>query len=149
MDGYGNNPYNSMGYQNNAYNRYNSGAYGPKQQITFVNGREGANMYSIGPDSSAALMDTSGNILWIIKTDGAGYKAIQPYDIVPHVEPTPPDFNALLTRMSKMEEVINGLVAANNNTRATQQPAECVATNSSSTTTGATTGSTDTIAKQF
>ena len=81
--------------------------YGLQQQVVRVNGRGGAEAYSIGPNSSALLLDESGALVWLVTTDGAGYKTIAPYDITPHKVPTAPDLSSLEARIKKLEEFIN------------------------------------------
>lgn len=80
-----------------------------KQEVVKVNGRPGAEAFSLGPDSSALLLDTSAPIVWLIQTDGAGYKSLLPYDIKPHEEKPPEDiYKSLEDRITKLEEMING-----------------------------------------
>ena len=68
--------------QMNPYQGMSMGA--PQMQVTKVNGEGGANAYSMGPNSSALLLDASGTMIWAVTTDGAGYKTVAAYDIVPH-----------------------------------------------------------------
>ena len=44
----------------------------PQMQVTKVNGEGGANAFSMGPNSSAILLDASGTMIWAVTTDGAG-----------------------------------------------------------------------------
>ena len=76
-------------------------------QVVRVNGRNGAEAYSIGPNSSALLLDESGTLVWLVTSDGAGYKTIAPYDITPHQAAPAPDFGNLETRISKLEAFVN------------------------------------------
>ena len=78
-----------------------------RQEVTKVNGENGARAYSIGPDSSALLLDSSGLLVWLVTTDGAGYKSVAPYDISPHQEAPAPDFSTLEQRISRLEVIIN------------------------------------------
>lgn len=77
-------------------------------QVVRVNGRGGADAYAIGPNSSALLLDESGVIVWLVTTDGAGYKTVSPYDITPHQTAPTPDFGSLETRIKRLEEIVNG-----------------------------------------
>lgn len=79
----------------------------PQMQVTRVNGRGGADAFSMGPNSSALLLDECGTIVWLVTTDGAGYKTISDYDISPHQHAPAPDFAALEARISKLEGLIN------------------------------------------
>jgi hypothetical protein len=78
-----------------------------KQEVTKVNGENGARAYSIGPNSSALLLDSSGLLVWLVTTDGAGYKSVAPYDISPHQEAPAPDFSTLEQRISRLEGIFN------------------------------------------
>lgn len=104
---------------------YPNNAFAPKMRTPVVNGREAAEIFRLGPDSNVILMDQSGKMIWIVATDSAGYRTVQPYDISLHTEPEPPDYNLLLSRMNKMEEMLSGFISAANSARtnsATEQP---------------------------
>lgn len=109
MDMYGNN-YGYPGYANyNAYNPYNSQMSQPptRSEITKVNGENGARAYQLAPNSSALLLDESAPIVWLVQSDGAGYKTVTPYSITPY-QPTPAvDVNSLENRVKRLEEMIN------------------------------------------
>ena len=92
----------------------------PQQQtqVVRVNGENGARTYQIGPNSSALLLDESGTLVWLVTTDGAGYKTVGAYDITPHQQPTAVDYSSLETRIKRLEDMINGNTA---NTAATQR----------------------------
>ena len=76
------------------------------QQVTKVNGRNGAETYQMPPNSSALLLDESAPIVWLAQSDGAGYKTLTPYDIKPHEEVPLPDMKSLEERITKIEEAI-------------------------------------------
>lgn len=76
-----------------------------KQQVTRVNGRNGAEAYQMAPDSSALLLDTTAPLVWLIQTDGAGYKTISPYTIAPYKTETS-TLTSLETRIAKIQEEI-------------------------------------------
>lgn len=78
-----------------------------RTEVVRVNGRPGAETYAIGPNSSALLLDESGTMIWLVTTDGAGYKTVSPYDITPHQAPAAPDFSSLEARIKKLEELIH------------------------------------------
>lgn len=81
----------------------------PKQEVVKVNGENGARAYPIGANSSALLLDESGVIVWLVVTDGAGYKTCKAYDIAPHEEAPTPDYNTLEQRIERLEGlIING-----------------------------------------
>lgn len=58
----------------------------PQQEVLKINGRNGANTLSLAPNSSLLALDMMAPLVWLIQTDGAGYKQITPYDISPHNE---------------------------------------------------------------
>lgn len=80
----------------------------PAQQVVRVNGENGARAFQIGANSSALLLDESGTMVWLVTSDGAGYKTIAPYDIVPHKEAPAPDFSDLESRVKKLEDMMGG-----------------------------------------
>ena len=79
----------------------------PRQEVVKVNGENGARAYTIGPNSSALLLDSSGRLVWLVTTDGAGYKTIAPYDITPHQEAPQPDYSTLEQRITRLEGLIH------------------------------------------
>lgn len=76
-------------------------------QVTKVNGENGARAYQIGANSSALLLDESGTMVWLVTSDGAGYKTVMPYDIAPHQSAPAPDYTTLEQRIARLEEQIN------------------------------------------
>lgn len=94
-----------------------------KQEVVKVSGRSGAEAYFMTPDSSVLLLDKTAPIVWLVQTDGAGYKSLTPYDITPHEEKPPEDkYKSLEERISKLEELINGKSNTSNAKR--KEPAE-------------------------
>lgn len=79
----------------------------PVQQVTRVNGENGARSYTMGANSSALLLDESGLIVWLCTTDGAGYKTVSAYDSTPHQEASKPDYGSLESRIKRLEEIID------------------------------------------
>ena len=80
----------------------------PQKQVDRVSGENGARQYALGPYSSALLLDESGTLVWMVTTDGAGYKTIAPYDIVPHKTEPAPDYSSLESRVRKLEDMMGG-----------------------------------------
>ena len=76
-------------------------------QVVRVNGENGAKAYNLGANSSALLLDESGLMVWLVTSDGAGYKTVSAYDITPHQEKPAPDFGSLETRIKRLEDMIN------------------------------------------
>lgn len=79
----------------------------PQQQVTKVNGENGARAFQLGANSSALLLDECGTIVWLVTSDGAGYKTVSPYDIAPHQMAKAPDYATLETRIARLEGIVN------------------------------------------
>ena len=79
----------------------------PRYEVIQVNGENGVNAFQMGPNSSVLLLDTSAPIVWLVQTDGAGYKSKVPYDITPHQAVPPVDINQLQQRVTQLEDLIN------------------------------------------
>ena len=77
-------------------------------QVVRVNGENGAKSYQMGANSSALLLDESGLLVWLVTSDGAGYKTVSAYDIVPHQEAPKPDYSSLEDRIKRLEDIVNG-----------------------------------------
>ena len=89
-------------------NQYLQNLMMPQQQeVVKVNGKNGVDAYQLAPNSSALLLDTTASIVWLVQTDGAGYKTSTAYDITPHVPEEETQFKTLEERISKLEETIN------------------------------------------
>ena len=79
-----------------------------QQKVTEVTGKPGVDALQLGADSSVLVLDNTAPIVWLVKTDGAGYKTSIPYDIKPHEEEKPIDhYKALEERIAKLEETVN------------------------------------------
>ena len=78
-----------------------------KQEVVKVNGENGARAYQIGANSSALLLDESGLMIWLVTSDGAGYKTVSAYDITPHKTEPQPDYNSLEERITRLERLMN------------------------------------------
>ena len=120
-----------MGYQSPFFNPYGFMQQGqvqqnmPVTQVVRVNGENGAKAYSLGANSSALLLDESGMMVWLVTSDGAGYKSVSAYDIVPHQEAPKPDYGSLESRIQtiekRLEEMSNGN-ARNTSSTGKKQP---------------------------
>ena len=109
MNGFQNPFLNPYGYGQQMPGQYmQSQVPAPAQQVVRVNGENGARAFQIGANSSALLLDESGTMVWLVTSDGAGYKTIAPYDIVPHKAEPVPDFSDLEIRVKKLEDMMNG-----------------------------------------
>ena len=116
-----------MNYQNPFFNPY---GYAPQPapvqpaqqtQVVRVNGENGARAFQIGANSSALLLDESGTMVWLVTSDGAGYKSVAAYDIAPHKAEPAPDFGSLEQRIKRLEEKMNG-TAGNSSAARKKQP---------------------------
>ena len=89
-------------------NQYLQNLVMPQQQeVVKVNGKNGVDAFQLAPNSSALLLDTTASIVWLVQTDGAGYKTSTAYDITPHIPEEETQFKTLEERISKLEETIN------------------------------------------
>ncbi len=83
-----------------------------QETVLTVNGYNGANACQMAPNSSKLALDISGTMIWLIVTDGAGYKTITPYDIFDHKEQPPAqtpsvDLSVIEARLSKLEAFVD------------------------------------------
>jgi hypothetical protein len=87
----------------------------PRQEVVKVSGENGARAFQMPANSSALLLDESGVIVWLVTTDGAGYKTVAPFDITPHEAAPAPDFGSLEARISRLEERVNAATGNSSN----------------------------------
>lgn len=87
----------------------------PQMEVIVVHGQGGADAFQMGPNSSVLLLDDTAPVVWLKKTDGAGYATLIDYDITKREHPAEPDYNALMDRIAKLEEALH----AQSNTPAT------------------------------
>ena len=85
----------------------------PAQQVVRVSGENGARAYQLPPNSSALLLDETGVMIWLVTSDGAGYKTVSAYDIQPHKTETAREYSDLESRVKKLEEMIGGMSNGN------------------------------------
>lgn len=81
--------------------------YAPRQEIIRVNGENGARAFQMAPNSNAILLDETAPLVWVVQTDGAGYKTVTPYNITPYQAEPPVDVKALDERIRRLEETVN------------------------------------------
>lgn len=107
-----------MGYQSPYFNPYGFMQQNqspvqpdaPQTQIVRVHGENGAKAYNLGANSSALLLDESGLMVWLVTSDGAGYKTVSAYDISPHQDTPAPDFGSLESRIKTVEKKIEEMM---------------------------------------
>jgi len=80
------------------YNGFNT------QQIIKVHGENGARMYQLPPNSSALLLDETCPLIYLVQTDGAGYKTVNAYKIEPFVPEPEPDLEDIIQRLTRLEK---------------------------------------------
>ena len=112
---------NGYPYQNNQFLQNLMLQQTAPQEVVKVNGVNGVNAYQMAPNSSALLLDTTASMVWLVQTDGAGYKTSTPYDITPHQSEDEVQYKSLEERISKLEEVINAKSNAKPITRESEQ----------------------------
>lgn len=89
----------------NYYNPYQQPmSYGQRQEVIHVNGRAGAEAFQMMANSSALLLDENEPLVWLVQTDGAGYKTVSPYSITPYQPKAAPDLGTLEERIKRIEE---------------------------------------------
>lgn len=114
-----NNPYQQMNYGNVSYNQQplRNSYTGARFEIIQVSGRNGADAFQMPPNSSILLLDETAPIVWLKKTDGAGYATLEPFDVVPHKSAQQiqqNDMKLLEERITKLEEIINDQLSKSN-----------------------------------
>ena len=98
MNGYPNQMFNPYGF----LQQYQTPQL-PSTQVTKVHGENGARAYTMGPNSSALLLDESQPIVWLKVTDGASFPTITPYKITPCEK----EEDTLATSITKLDERIS------------------------------------------
>ena len=93
--------------------------FAPPSSVVKVNGENGARAFAMGANSSALLLDESGLMVWLVVSDGAGYKTVTPYDITPHQSAPVHDYGSLEDRIKRLEEIVNANTADPSATRKT------------------------------
>lgn len=74
---------------NNPYNPYNLGSatginspyQSQRQEVTKVNGMDGANAYPLSANSSVLLLDINNPVVYLKQSDGGGFCSVTPYSI--------------------------------------------------------------------
>lgn len=79
----------------------------PMQQITRVNGEAGAHALRLPPNSSALVLDESAPLVWLCKSDGAGYMTVVPFSITEYKPAPVPSTEELISRIEKLEAKVS------------------------------------------
>ena len=81
----------------------------PQMQVTRVNGENGVDAFQMGPNSSALLLDETAPIVWLVQTDGAGYKVKTPYNITPHTPEPSPEIKNMDERLDMIDRRLQAI----------------------------------------
>ena len=84
----------------------------PQMQVIRVNGEPGVDAFQIGPNSSALLLDETAPLVWLVQTDGAGYKTKTPFDISPHKQEPPAEIKVMDDRFASIDRRLKTLEEA-------------------------------------
>lgn len=103
----------------------------PHYEVIQVSGEKGADAFQMGPNSSVLLADNTASIIWLVKTDGAGYKTKIPYDVTPHQATPAPNLNNLEERVARLEELYAAKPQSNSKQSRKQSSASHAAAESS------------------
>ena len=79
-----------------------------RTEVTVLNGKNGVDALQMAENSSILALDATAPLVWLIKTDSAGYKTSTAYTITPYTPPEPPDINALMQRLDRLEGLMDG-----------------------------------------
>lgn len=79
--------------------------YGARRMgILKVHGTEGLNALRMMPNDEVLALDETAPILWVIKTDSAGYKTPTPFEIRPYQPEPEVSLKDIDQRLRRMEE---------------------------------------------
>lgn len=84
-------------------NQYRAQTY----KIIHVNGEGGARALQMAPNSEALLLDDTAPLIWLVQTDGAGYKTATPFSITPYQPAPPVNLQELSDRITRLEAKLN------------------------------------------
>lgn len=79
----------------------------PRYEIIHVTGRRGAEALQMAPNSSVLALDDTAPLVWLCRTDGAGYLTVTPFDIAQHAEPPAVNVDDLSARLTRLEEMLS------------------------------------------
>lgn len=113
------NPYTGQPIPNYPQPSYNPQSFN-RTEVTKVSGRNGAEAFQLGPNSSVLLLDETAPLVWLKTTDGAGYPTLTPYNITPYQPKPVIDVENLAERIKKLEDRLN---AKSNSSEPKHQPA--------------------------
>ena len=85
----------------------------PRQEVIRVNGENGAMAIRMGANSSVLALDMNDPILWMVVSDGAGYKTTYAFDLTPHVKKPEPDMTTFEDRLDRIERLLEEVTSHN------------------------------------
>ena len=94
---------------NNLMNPYMYIPPAPRMEVIRVSGENGVDAFQMGPNSSALLLDETAPIVWLVQTDGAGYKTKTPYDIVVHTPEPSPEIKNMDERLASIDKRLQAI----------------------------------------
>lgn len=130
MYNYSNFQYNPYSY---SYTPVGAGAnpYQPnnRQEVTKVNGMDGANAYPLSANSSVLLLDINNPVVYLKQSDGGGFCSVTPYGITPieqkqNASTDTTDLEKRITRLEKLYESNITTLAELTQSKPTQPSAE-------------------------
>lgn len=81
----------------------------PQMEVIRVNGENGADAFRMAPNSSALLLDETQPVVWLVQTDGAGYKTKTPYDISVHTPEPSPEIRSMDERLAMIDKRLQAI----------------------------------------
>lgn len=78
-----------------------------RYEIIHVTGRGGVDALQMAPDSQVLLLDDTAPLVWLCKTDGAGYKTATPFVIAAYEESKPVNLSEINERLARLEEMLS------------------------------------------
>lgn len=79
-------------------------------KITRVHGEAGVDALQMLPDTEVLALDETAPMVWVIKTDSAGYKGVkEAFDITPHKKAEVPDVKSMEERLAALETEIKAI----------------------------------------
>lgn len=114
------NPYANLYGYNNPYMQGMMGQQVQSVHVDQVDGEQGARDFQLPPNSEKLVLDKSGQMIWLIKTDNYGMKSlVSPYDITPHRTQEMTQYEDLSARMARLEDALHEFLTPSNTTAAT------------------------------
>ena len=84
----------------------------PHMEVLKVHGEAGVDTLQMGPNSSALVLDETAPIVWLVQTDGAGYKTKTPYDINLHTPEPSPEIKNMDERLDSIDRRLQAIEVA-------------------------------------